>query len=343
MKRLAPLILLLSGCLSPLQTPPIEPDDRIVEPAELPSITVTASQDAFSEIRAWLGDANTVTLKDSASIVRDDVTVRIPAGATCSYSFTDDTGTFQFAKPLPNVVASVIGFRVSPTLSQIVLRVDGSGTAKTGLGSYKFRWLTDDESGAQLPEVDTNNVVHLYTTPNCAACDRLKRDFKAAKSLPFQIKESAAPAWVKTFPTLHWSAASGNGKQVNGWGDGDSVASFIRTWEATQTRREVSAAAARPFVRREAASTSGRSAALNLSGHWSGPFATRNELIDHLSHGLHDHKKRELESMSNDQLLDLHDQDHTRETSARASSSNVRSSGSKRGLFPSIGAALFGD
>ena len=340
MKRLAPLILLLSGCLSPLQTPPIEPDDRIVEPAELPSITVTASQDAFSEIRAWLGDANTVTLKDSASIVRDDVTVRIPAGATCSYSFTDDTGTFQFAKPLPNVVASVIGFRVSPTLSQIVLRVDGSGTAKTGLGSYKFRWLTDEESGAQLPEVDTRNVVHLYTTPGCAACDRLKRDFTAAKSLPFMLKESAAPAWVKSFPTLHWSTPNGNGKQINGWGDGDSVATFIRTWEATQKRQEASAANNSFQPRADQRRVGSRSAALNLSGHWSGPFRTRAELIDHLNDGIHHHSKRELEGMTNEDLLRAHDADHEGQ---RASSSNVRSSGLKRGLFPSIGAALFGD
>jgi hypothetical protein len=228
-----------SGCMAPI-TPAKPQEHVIIEPAELPSINVTVAADTFAMIRKYLGD-NTLTIRDAATVELDESTkLNIPAGMTLSYSWSDEAGTFQFAKPLPTVSARKFGVTFSPTLSQILLKPDGSGVAKTGLGRYGFRWLADSVATS---EDDKRPVVWLYSTKGCEPCEKLKAAFAEHQGeLPFRLRETSAPEWVKTFPTLHWNDHKGSGKHVNGWSQSATVERFLEIWRKTQEKPKASAA-----------------------------------------------------------------------------------------------------
>ena len=246
------LTLTLAGCIAPLPVEPdiIEPD--IVQPdtPDTPSIAVTASPDAFAEIKGWLGASNTITVANATTIDRDAVTVNVPAGATVSYQFSEELGTFTFAKPLPTVRASVLGFKVSPSLSVVTLRPSGDGSAKTSLGTYRFKWLADDDAGAaatpsELPEV------WAYSQPGCPPCVRARLELAAEKDLPFRIvwKDDAAPAWLATRPAFWWhttgqqptQADVANTRQVTGWG---GVKDFTERWKNSRSPKRYQRTAA---------------------------------------------------------------------------------------------------
>ena len=235
--------LLASGCIAPINTDIVDDGgDVIVEPVPIdaPTVAVTASPDAFAEIAGWLGSSNTITVANATTIEQDAVTVNVPAGAKVSYSFADDLGTFTFAKPLPSVTAKVLGWKVSPWLSVVTLRPDGSGVAATGLGKYKFRWLADDDAGSaatpnELPEV------WAYSMPGCPPCVRARLELAAAKDLPFRVvwRDEAAPAWLTSRPAFWWhttgqqptQADVANTRQTTGW---NGVKDFTQRWKASR-------------------------------------------------------------------------------------------------------------
>ena len=247
LKLAAMLASLIAGCMSPVitdddggdETDLVKPDPLLGE--AFPTVAVSASPDAFAEIAGWLGKSNTITVANATTIDRDAVTVNVPAGAKVSYSFSDDLGTFTFAKPLPSVTAKVLGWKVSPSLSVVTLRPDGSGVAATGLGKYKFRWLAEDDAGSaatpsELPEV------FCYSMPGCLPCVRARLELAAAKDLPFRIvwKDEAAPAWLTSRPAFWWHVSGQqpnqadvkNTRQVTGW---NGVKDFSARWKASRS------------------------------------------------------------------------------------------------------------
>lgn len=243
LKLAAMLTSLIAGCMSPIVTDIVDDDgDVIVEPVPIdaPTVAVSASPDAFAEIAGWLGTSNTITVANATTIDRDAVTVHVPAGATVSYQFSEELGTFTFARPLPSVTAKVLGWKVSPSLSVVTLRPDGSGVAATGLGKYKFRWLADDDAGSaatpsELPEV------WCYSMPGCPPCVRARRELAAAKDLPFRVvwRDEAAPAWLATRPAFWWHVSGQqpsqadvtNTRQTTGW---NGVKDFTQRWKASR-------------------------------------------------------------------------------------------------------------
>lgn len=320
------VVVWCGGCMNPV-APPKPDNDSIVVPdehssAELPSISVTASPDAFAEIHGWLGDANAITVKNAMTIDRDAVSVSIPAGANVSYTFNGDAGVFQFAKPLPTVKASVLGFKVSPTLSQVTIRPDGSGVASTGLGRYRFRWLAEEgDSGVaaieeKLPEV------WCYASPGCAPCEKAKKDFETAvKIMPFRpVWKNDPPAWMPASRPAFWwhinqdqpsQADVNNTRQHTGY---RTLKEFLDTWGATRTPKRFQRAgghAESPFVPPDPSTIGSRSVAL-----WSinGDFTpSRSVLLQHLSwDGIHRgrHDPIFLETLTTEQLRWLHDRDH---------------------------------
>ena len=235
------------GCVAPLATDLDGDETAVVIPDHLlddetsPAIAVTASPDAFAEIAGWLGKTNTITVANATTIDRDAVTVNVPAGATVSYQFSDDLGTFTFAKPLPSVTAKVLGWKVSPSLSVVTLRPSGDGSAKTSLGTYRFKWLAEDDDAGSAAADEKLPEVWCYSQPGCPPCVRARLELAAEKDLPFRIvwKDEAAPAWLTSRPAFWWHVSGQqpnqadvkNTRQVTGW---NGVKDFSARWNASR-------------------------------------------------------------------------------------------------------------
>lgn len=309
--------LAIAGCVSPRsEEDVIDPGDteHVVidssEPQALPSINVMASADAYSELVAWMGDSNTITIGRALKVDRPDLTLNIPAGASVSYDASETLATFRFAKPLPTVSASVLGFRVSPTLSQITLKPDGNGVASTGLGRHGFRWLPDEEDAGASEAASELPEMLAYSSAGCPPCAIAKRELAAAKDLPFRVTwKSTAPAWVSTYPTFHWHVTGDDWRKREKW---DGVEKLTESWKRSREPKKASAAnnsfqSARP----DRVSIGSRSVAIWSINGDSTP--SRSVLLSHLvNDGIHRgrHGRAMLESLTTEQLRWLHDRDH---------------------------------
>jgi hypothetical protein len=247
LKLAAMLASLIAGCMSPVitdddggdETDLVKPDPLLGE--AFPTVAVSASPDAFAEISGWLGKSNTITVANATTIDRDAVTVNVPAGATVSYQFSEELGTFTFAKPLPSVTAKVLGWKVSPSLSVVTLRPSGDGSAKTSLGTYRFKWLAEDDDAGSAAADEKLPEVWCYSQPGCPPCVRARLELAAEKDLPFRIvwKDDAAPAWLTSRPAFWWHVSGQqpnqadvkNTRQVTGW---NGVKDFSARWKASR-------------------------------------------------------------------------------------------------------------
>ena len=315
--------LSMAGCMSPTIDGEelVDPDDTghvVIDPIDssqpqaLPSITVTASADAYSELAGWLGASNTITIGEAMKVERPDVTLNIPAGASVSYDTSNTLATFVFTKPLPTVSASVLGFHVSPTLKSIILKPDGSGVAATGLGRHGFRWLNADEDAGASAASDLPEMV-AYSTAGCPPCAVAKRELAAAKDLPFRVTwKDSAPAWVTAYPTFHWHVSGDDWRQRDKW---DGVEKLVEMWKRSREPKKASAAnnsfqSAR-HDRPDRVSIGSRSVAIWSINGDSTP--SRSVLLSHLTNdGIHRgrHDRAMLESLTAEQLRWLHDRDH---------------------------------
>lgn len=241
-------LVCLGGCFSPINADVVDDgDDVLVEPDPLSddtssTVAVSASPDAFAEIAAWMGPANTITVSNAMKVERPEVTLNVPANASVSYEFTGDAGVFTFTNPLPTVTASVLGFHVSPSLKSVTLRPDGSGVASTGLGRRGFRWLAEDEDAGTAAATDSLPEVWAYSQSGCPPCVRSKLELAAAKDLPFRVvwKDEAAPEWLTSRPGFWWhisgaqpsQADVNQTRQASGW---NGVRDFVERWKASRT------------------------------------------------------------------------------------------------------------
>lgn len=232
----ATLVSLLCGCVEPNVGPVPPPAPVVDDVAEPAVVTVAASASAYAELKAWTGGRNTVTFSEAMRIERPEVTVNVPAGASVSYDMGESEGTFQFHRPLPTVEAKVLGFRISPTLSKVVLKSDGDGSASTGVGTYSFRWLADAPTAAKKPQV------WAYSTAGCVPCKRAKDELAAEKDLPFEViwKEGPRPACVTgAYPAFWWHVSrdapscedAANTRVHNGYA---GVRDLVERWKANR-------------------------------------------------------------------------------------------------------------
>lgn len=299
--------------------------------ASLPSVTVTTSADAYSELAGWLGKSNTITIVEAMKVERPDVTLNIPAGASVSYEAGETLATFKFEKPLPTVSASVLGFRVSPTLSQIILKPDGSGVASTGLGRHGFRWLTEDEDTGSSGAAEPSSLPELWvwSSDGCPPCRRFDIDYAEHKAdCGFKVvkKTSQRPTWMPSSDPQFWWHISGdkptqadvaNTRHQDGYpGWKDFIAKFKHSREPkkqAQSMRAGGPAVARPFAQGQPdrSNVGSRSVAIWSINGDSTP--SRGVLLSHLTNdGIHRgrHDRAMLESLTTEQLRWLHDRDH---------------------------------
>jgi len=92
---------------------------------------------------------------------------------------------------------------------------------------------TPCDQPADLKAVDHRPFVFAYKDFNiiCPGCVRLDG---MEDELPFRLEWKQAPAWVRSYPTLHWQGSDGRWYQYR-WGmRDDDLAEFSRVWRATQ-------------------------------------------------------------------------------------------------------------
>jgi len=83
------------------------------------------------------------------------------------------------------------------------------------------------------PTTAAKPVVFAYKDFNliCPGCIRLDQQ---AAELPVQLRWKQAPAWVQSYPTLHWQGENGQWYQYR-WGRHvDDETAFRRAWESTR-------------------------------------------------------------------------------------------------------------
>lgn len=84
----------------------------------------------------------------------------------------------------------------------------------------------------QAPEL----VVNVYSAPFfCPPCESLKRDM--AKFPLIQWVEAAAPAWVTSYPTVHWQTESGQWRSYSGWTDSASFEKELQRFNPAFAKR----------------------------------------------------------------------------------------------------------
>lgn len=228
---------------------PVEPTPDV--PATPTSIAVEAAPDTYSELIAWLGTSNTISVKEPFTIDRSDVSVTIPANATMSYVTSDSASTFTFAKPLPIVTAKVFGLKIHPNLSSILIRPDGSGVASTSYGKKSFRWVADDEdagaaSTESLPEVwayECGGFCNVTAKNKLARAKKEFADAEKAGTLKYKVvwkPGDQAPSWMKPDrPAFWWDKVSNQpdddkrGSTIYHYGY-DGIDDFNGRWKKTR-------------------------------------------------------------------------------------------------------------
>ena len=249
---------------------------------DTPSIRVEAPASVVLALHQWLGDGNTVTLKQPHTIKHADLTLNVPADASLSYTLTDENGKVIFNNPKPTITAKVFGFSVSPTINQIDLKADNTGTIEVQTGPFKKKqvfslgWIDDvqESSGAagtitsepvQVPDpvqVPTAGVyrptVYCWSSVNCGPCAAAKAALASASpmSLPFDHLWDIgnAPAGLGRqaggVPQFAWRGADGRNYRLTGWYSlkhlTDEVAKTIKS--PTTTAPKTSARAGRPHI-----------------------------------------------------------------------------------------------
>lgn len=241
------LFVLSVGCsLEPKATrkPPLTPTRPVIvspqkevpvptpAPLESPNLTMTGSSSVVAALHQWMGDGNTVTLRDPMSIKRPEVSLTLPAGTSLSYRLSEGGGSFTFNDPKPKVEARAFGFRVTPTLTRIDLKADDTGEATATLGpitrkqAFELKWSSPIVK-AEIGE-DTRPELWAYSTTGCTPCIRAKKELSEAKDLPFKVvwdpPNKLVPAWVESYPAFHWNAVgsepedkAGKEWRLKGW------------------------------------------------------------------------------------------------------------------------------
>lgn len=130
----------LTGCLQSAPKKKVAPDPiPIVSPIVAPipvqpprGLVIPGSLDAsiVAQIYMYLGPSNRLTLTKQLIANTPAAKITFPAGTTVKWdNLTPDGGTFDFLDPKPIVESSFLGFKVHPTLEQIIIAAPNKGVA----------------------------------------------------------------------------------------------------------------------------------------------------------------------------------------------------------------------
>jgi len=306
--------MLSLGCAArpPGDSQEIEPEDVvIVEPVEETaggtSVAVAVSPEQFGEVASWFGTANSVTFSNPIHVERDGTTLDAKAGTKIEYEIGDGSGRFVFEKPWPTVRTNLLSRMIGGvSLYEVLLKADGNGVAKTGVGAFKLKWLDDGDMEAAAAEVDLPEV-WCYSSPGCQPCENAKRELASADGLPFQIVwKDDAPVWLKSRPAFWWhisgitpsQADVKNTRQQTGW---NGLKKFVDSWRSSRVAEN---------------QAQSRTVGSFSAGRWlinGSSTPSRSVLLTHLTNdGIHrgKHDRQWLATLTTEQLRWLHDRDH---------------------------------
>lgn len=328
-------LTLLSGCAVPKKQPtlvktvkktevkkgpfrPLTDDQKQSEQTSVIRLEAGASASLVATLLGVLGSAGELSWTATKPQVIDlgsQGTMTVQPGARIRYEIGQDEGKFVFASPLPSVRAPAGPLKLRVNLESVAFKADNTAEASVDLGlgikrtqpfRIAFDGLGDAPIEAEQPEAKTI-VVTCYTASGCGPCETAKRELAAAKDLPFSVRfTGAAPAWVTSFPTFHWSDADGKAWQQRGW-------QGVERLKAAVTPPRSSGHAAPPATSRTA-STGPLKYARQGSRTWSFSGGdTKAALIEHLIND-RDHRgkfsRAWLTRLDRDSLVSLHSDDH---------------------------------
>lgn len=297
------LLFYVSGCL---QQKVVEPptDERqlvnVIQTSDTSAMSVGMPPDLLATIHEAIGDGGKLTFEPTkpVTIVRPSASVTIPAGASVNYTASDEKALLTFSDPKPTITAKVFGVKLSPKLNSVELFADGTGMADVGKGlthvRRKFALAWGDAENSQGATAEELPEVLLYSRRGCIGCTAVEHAMEALADKPFRVRvvTSNIPSWVKVVPVLHWQVENKWWKvEYENWQGGEK---FVETWRKT---------------RGDSAASSGQRRYVR---HWTFPGNTEADLRRHLCEGMHcgRHDKRQLATMTMEQLLALHDADH---------------------------------
>lgn len=213
-------------------------DPAPVTPIPTPSLTVQAPSSVVVALHQWLGDRNTVTVKDAHTIEHQALKINLSAGTSLSYTLSDTAGSAVFNEPLPTITAKVFGFSVSPSLVRMDLKADNTGdvTVKAGPFTKKqhftLNWTDDKpkiDSTPAVPavpaappvtttKISMRQVVYGWSSANCPPCAAAKTA-TIGKSLPFDVEWDSPNARRVNggTPSFSWQDPNGKWYSVSGW------------------------------------------------------------------------------------------------------------------------------
>jgi thiol-disulfide isomerase/thioredoxin len=194
--------LLLTGCflesVAPVQEEKqvISNPVPIVTPTPIPSeesITAEVDKNIVESLHRYLGDKNRVELTAEHVIKQPDTEIRIPAGASLNYMFSDTTGEITFNDPKPMITVQRWGFKFHPTLNKVALVAPNKGEAEVQtLGqkihkSFLLQWQ-DTPSGSPI------SVPPSPSDTGTGELSNLGKDAgKSEISKPSEVKQRSRP------------------------------------------------------------------------------------------------------------------------------------------------------
>lgn len=294
------IALMVAGCLAPKATETCTPQPDVPVVDVDPEVTGSAvsfsmNSEQFSTLAQYIGHENTLTIEKPVHTVVDNATLDAKAGTRFSYKMADKSGVFIFEKPFPTIHAGIANLIGGVSLQSVTINSDGSGVAGTGLGKYRFRWMSEDEGGTGTTAAPNElSEVWCYSQPGCQPCVRARLELAAAKDLPFTVvwKDDTAPKWIETRPTFWWhvtdkqpsQADVTNTRQNTGW---NGIKDFVGRWNASRSPKKYQRAggpASPPFVqpgKNDLDTTAAKSSQIkipNPSTIWTHPGNIRDHL-----------------------------------------------------------------
>lgn len=226
------LLTALAGCAEPKRgpvTPPPIPEPRSSEDAAAGvAMSVTVPPDAWE----WMANhANRIGIETTTPIeVLDENQdgVVIHEGTTVTLSMLQDHALVEFGGDnLPTASKRVGIIPLRTTIKSLTLKPDGNGLAKTGVGTWPFKWMSGASAAAAQAVLDDRVEVTLETPLDedgkrfCGPCRQAEQDYDACKiPLPFKLTvKEVTQQPGQSYPRFSWKGVGGKEWQSVGYQD----------------------------------------------------------------------------------------------------------------------------
>lgn len=267
MTRLLMILLLFAagGCVkasevqSDLDPPPLPVDrDLISERDAGVAVAITVPADAWDWLASHTSKLGVTTTTPIEVLDENKDGLVVHNGTSINLTMTRDQALVEFSgDALPTASKRVGPLPVRTTIKTLTLKPDGSGLARTSLGTWPFRWLNGGLSSTQaacecgcgksdctctkagvvasaaatgptpievVMETPVDENGQRFCEP-CAVAEKLVANAKVP--LPFKLKVVEVPQIKRqAYPYFFWKSASGKEWQSVGFSGGVAALSY---------------------------------------------------------------------------------------------------------------------